>query len=53
MTPIQIRLNLTRILTAALNIDTRIQNLLADCLQYMNLPDDSLEDTEGDGADEG
>lgn len=53
MTPVQIRLNLTRILTAALNIDTRIQNLLADCLQYMNLPDDSPENTEGDGADEG
>ena len=53
MEPAELRLNLTRIITAALNIDAGIQNLLRDCLQYMNLPDESPED-EGEGdADEG
>lgn len=53
MTPVQLRLNLTRIITAALNIDTRIQNLLRSCLQYMNMPDETEVDSDGGDAYEG
>ena len=51
MSTVILRDNLTRILTAVLYIDTRIQNLLISCLPYME-GETAEDDTGGGSADE-